>query len=81
MAAMALYGNAVSWPYLNQVRGTGGTVVNLLDPSIIALHQFSDFCVILLRILNLYWTRTLLLMVIFQRLHWTESHGWMECSL
>ena len=45
MAAMALYGNAVSWPYLNQVRGAGGTVVNLLDPSIIALHRrLPEFC-------------------------------------
>ncbi|KAF8803000.1 hypothetical protein BYT27DRAFT_7244470 [Phlegmacium glaucopus] len=45
MAAMALYGNAVSWPYLNQVRGAGGTVVNLLDPSIITLHRrLPDFC-------------------------------------
>ena len=45
MAAMALYGNAVSWPYLNLVRGAGGRVVNLLDPSIIALHRrLPGFC-------------------------------------
>ena len=82
MAAIALYGNAVSWPYLNQVRGTGGTVVNLLDPvSLLYIDDFLISVVILLRILDLYWTRTLLLMAIFQRLHWTESHGWMGCSL
>jgi hypothetical protein len=45
MAVMALYGNAVSWPYLSQVRGADGTVVNLLDPAIIALHQrLPEFC-------------------------------------
>ncbi|KAF8152946.1 hypothetical protein B0H34DRAFT_677180 [Crassisporium funariophilum] len=46
MAAMALYGLVVSWPYLGIVRGNGrGNVVNLLDPAIISLHRkLPDFC-------------------------------------
>ncbi|KAF8160043.1 hypothetical protein B0H34DRAFT_629894, partial [Crassisporium funariophilum] len=45
MAAMSLYGVAVSWPYLNIVRGAGGKVVNLLDPDIIDLHRrLPGFC-------------------------------------
>ncbi|RDB18250.1 hypothetical protein Hypma_000601 [Hypsizygus marmoreus] len=31
LAAMALYGCSVSWPYLREARGPGGKIINLLD--------------------------------------------------
>ncbi|GBE89366.1 hypothetical protein SCP_1600270 [Sparassis crispa] len=43
LAAMALYGVSVSWPYLSQARGDGSKIVNLLD--LTELHRkLPTFC-------------------------------------
>ena len=46
LAAMALYGILVSWPYLRIIRGEDGkTIRNMLDPELITLHQrLPEFC-------------------------------------
>ncbi|PCH35781.1 hypothetical protein WOLCODRAFT_20162 [Wolfiporia cocos MD-104 SS10] len=43
LAAMALYGVSVSWPYLRQVHGDGTKLINLLD--LTGLHRrLPEFC-------------------------------------
>ncbi|RDB26838.1 hypothetical protein Hypma_005339 [Hypsizygus marmoreus] len=37
LAAMAIYGTFVSWPYLRLAHGPGGTIINLLD--LVDLHR------------------------------------------
>lgn len=45
LAAITLYGIAISWPYLRMVRGTNGTLRNILDKDMIDLHRkLPEFC-------------------------------------